>query len=54
MFTFTTDPQTAETIENIVGLHVNPPPNAVVLCLDELPRRPRRPARLTHNDRRNG
>ena len=66
-FKFTTDPQAAEKIEDVVGLYLNPPTHAVVLCLDEktqiqalsrtqplLPLRPGLPARQTHDYRRNG
>lgn len=34
-FKFITDPQTEEHINDIVGLHLNPPTNAVVLSFDE-------------------
>ena len=67
-FKFTTDPQAAEKIEDVVGLYLNPPTHAVVLCLDEktqiqalsrtrsplLPLRPGLSARQTHDYRRNG
>jgi transposase len=66
-FKFTRDPQAAERIEDVVGLYLHPPTNAVVLCLDEktqiqalsrtqplLPLRPGLPARQTHDYRRNG
>ena len=66
-FKFTTDPHAAEKIEDVVGLYLHPPTHAVVLCLDEktqiqalsrtpplLPLRPGRPARQTHDYRRNG
>jgi transposase len=66
-FKFTTDPQAAEKIEDVVGLYLHPPTQAVVLCLDEktqiqalsrtqplLPLRPGLPARQTHDYRRNG
>ncbi len=66
-FKFTTDPQAAERIEDVVGLYLHPPTSAVVLCLDEktqiqalsrtqplLPLRPGLPARQTHDYRRNG
>ncbi len=66
-FKFTTDPQAEEKIHDVVGLYLNPPTNAVVLSLDEktqiqalsrtqplLPLRPGRPARQTHDYRRNG
>ena len=60
-------PQAAEKIEEAVGLYLNPPTHAVVLCVDEktqiqalsrtqplLPLRPGLPARRTHDYRRNG
>jgi transposase len=66
-FKFTTDPHAEEKIEDVVGLYLNPPTNAVVLSLDEktqiqalsrtqplLPLRPGLPARQTHDYRRNG
>ena len=66
-FKFTTDPQAAEKIEDVVGLYLNPPMHAVVLCLDEktqiqalsrtqplLPLRPGCPPAQTHDYRRNG
>ncbi len=66
-FKFTTDAQAEEKIHDVVGLYLNPPTNAVVLCLDEktqiqalsrtqpmLPIRPGLPARQTHDYRRNG
>lgn len=66
-FKFTTDPQAEEKIRDIVGLYLNPPTHAAVLCLDEktqiqalnrtqplLPLRPGLPARQTHDYRRHG
>jgi transposase len=66
-FKFTTDPEAEEKIRDIVGLYLKPPDNAAVLCLDEktqiqalsrtqplLPLQPGRPARHTHDYRRNG
>ncbi len=66
-FKFTTDPLAASKIEDIVGLYLAPPQNAIVLCLDEktqiqalertqpiLPLRAGIPARQTHDYRRNG
>lgn len=66
-FKFSTDPNAEEKIIDVVGLYLNPPDNAVVLCLDEktqiqalnrtqpeLPLRPGLPARQTHDYRRNG
>jgi transposase len=34
-FKFSTDPRAEEKIYDVVGLYLNPPTNAVVLCLDE-------------------
>ena len=34
-FKFSTDPQAEEKIHDVVGLYLNPPTNALVLCLDE-------------------
>ncbi|MGH2728399.1 MAG: IS630 family transposase [Actinomycetota bacterium] len=66
-FKFSTDPQLEEKIEDIVGLYLNPPENAIVLCIDEksqmqalertqpiLPLRPGLPERATHDYKRNG
>src|SRR5438876_1209115 len=66
-FKFTTDPAAEAKIRDIVGLYLDPPVNAAVLCLDEktqiqalnrtqplLPLRPGLPARQTHDYRRNG
>lgn len=66
-FKFTTDPEAEDKIRDIVGLYLNPPTNAAVLCLDEktqiqalnrtqplLPLRPGLPARQTHDYQRNG
>lgn len=66
-FKFSTDPDAEEKIRDIVGLYLNPPDNAAVLCIDEktqiqaldrtqplLPLRPGLPARQTHDYRRNG
>jgi len=66
-FKFTTDPEAEEKIRDIVGLYLNPPAHAAVLCVDEqtqiqalnrtqplLPLRPGLPARQTHDYRRNG
>ncbi|MFQ5506635.1 MAG: IS630 family transposase [Planctomycetota bacterium] len=66
-FKFSTDPNAEEKILDVVGLYLNPPDNAVVLCLDEktqiqalnrtqplLPLRPGLPARQTHDYKRNG
>lgn len=66
-FKFTTDPEAAAKIHDVVGLYVHPPTNAVVLSVDEktqiqalsrtqplLPLRPGLPARQTHDYQRNG
>src|SRR3989475_616715 len=66
-FKFTTDPDAADKIHDVVGLYLHPPTHAVVLSLDEktqiqalsrtqplLPLRPGLPARQTHDYRRNG
>lgn len=66
-FKFTDDPLAAEKIADVVGLYLDPPTNAVVLCIDEktqiqalnrtqpiLPLRPGIPARQTHDYERNG
>ena len=61
------DPAFEEKLEDIVGLYLNPPDNAVVLCIDEksqvqalqraqpiLPLRPGLPERQTHDYERHG
>lgn len=66
-FKFTADPAAEEKIRDIVGLYLNPPENAALICLDEktqiqalnrtqplLPLRPGLPARQTHDYQRNG
>jgi transposase len=66
-FKFTDDPRAEEKIADVVGLYLDPPTNAVVLCVDEktqiqalertqpiLPLRPGLPARQTHDYRRSG
>lgn len=66
-FKFSTDPNFDSKMADIVGLYLNPPERAVVLCVDEksqiqalnrtqpiLPLRPGIPARMTHDYRRNG
>jgi transposase len=66
-FKFITDPQAEERINDVVGLYLNPPTNAVVLSFDEktqiqalertqplLPVRPGLSARQTHDYRRAG
>jgi transposase len=67
MFKFSTDPQLEAKIKDVVGLYLDPPENAVVLCVDEksqiqalnrtqpmLPLRPGLPAKATHDYKRNG
>jgi len=66
-FKFSTDPELDAKVRDIVGLYLNPPENAVVVCIDEksqiqaldrtapmLPLRPGLPARATHDYKRNG
>jgi len=66
-FKLSTDPFFIEKVRDIVGLYVNPPERALVLCVDEksqvqaldrtrpvLPLRPGVPARQTHDYIRNG
>ena len=66
-FKLSADPQFVEKVRDIVGLYVNPPDHALVLCLDEksqvqaldrtrplLPMRPGLPARQTHDYIRHG
>lgn len=66
-FKFSTDPELESKLRDVVGLYLNPPENAVVVCVDEksqiqaldrtqpiLPLRPGIPERQTHDYRRNG
>ncbi len=66
-FKISNDPQFAEKLEDIVGLYLNPPEHALVLCADEksqiqaldrtqpgLPLKRGRGATLTHDYKRNG
>jgi len=66
-FKISTDPQFIDKVRDVVGLYLNPPEAAVVLCLDEktqvqaldrtapiLPLMPGVPARQTHDYKRNG
>ena len=66
-FKFSTDPEAETKIQDVVGLYLHPPTQAVVLSLDEktqiqalsrtqplLPMRPGLPERRTHDYRRNG
>jgi hypothetical protein len=40
-FKFSTDPQLEAKIRDVVGLYLDPPQNAVVVCVDEKSRAPR-------------
>jgi transposase len=66
-FKFTTDPALEAKVRDVVGLYLDPPQNAIVLCVDEktqiqalnrtqpiLPVRPGLPEKATHDDKRNG
>lgn len=66
-FKFSRDEQFLEKLQDVVGLYLNPPDKALVLCVDEksqiqaldrtqplLPLRPGIPARQTHDYKRNG
>ncbi len=66
-FKFSTDPQLEAKVRDVVGLYLNPPEKAVVLCVDEksqiqalnrtapiLPLREGLPERATHDYKRNG
>lgn len=66
-FKLSSDPQFIDKVRDIVGLYLNPPEAAVVLCVDEktqvqalersapiLPLLPTTPARATHDYRRHG
>src|SRR6266516_5364476 len=66
-FKFSTDPKLAAKLTDVVGLDLNPPENAVVVCVDEksqiqaldrtqpiLPIRPGLPERATHDYIRHG
>jgi transposase len=66
-FKLSTDAQLVEKVRDIVGLYLNPPDRALVLCADEksqiqalnrtqpiLPMRPGLPSRMTHDYERNG
>ncbi len=66
-FKLSSDPLFIEKIRDIVGLYLNPPERAVVLCVDEksqiqaldrtqplLPMRPGQPERRTHDYQRHG
>jgi transposase len=66
-FKFSTDPQLEAKLRDVVGLYLNPPDNAVVVCVDEksqvqaldrtapiLPLRPGLPEKATHDYVRHG
>ena len=66
-FKFSTDPELEAKVRDVVGLYLNPPANAIVLCVDEksqiqalnwtapiLPLRPGLPEKATHDYRRKG
>jgi transposase len=66
-FKLSGDPQFIEKVRDVVGLYLNPPEGALVLCVDEksqiqaldrtapiLPLRPGLPERRTHDYKRNG
>jgi transposase len=66
-FKFSTDPEFTTKLADIVGLYMDPPERAMVLCVDEksqiqalnrtqplLPMRPGLPARMTHDYQRHG
>src|SRR3954465_1077458 len=66
-FKFSTDPELEAKVRDGVGLYLDPPSNAIVLCIDEksqiqalnrtqpiLPVRPGLPEKATHDYKRNG
>ena len=66
-FKFSKDPELVEKVIDVVGLYLNPPEKALVLCVDEktqiqaldrtqptLPMKPGKAQRMTHDYRRNG
>lgn len=66
-FKFSADPELEGKVRDVVGLYLDPPTNAVVLCVDEksqiqalnrtqpiLPMRPGLPEKATHDYQRNG
>lgn len=66
-FKLSNDPQFEDKVRDVVGLYLNPPDRALVLCVDEksqiqaldrtaplLPLRPGLPERQTHDYKRNG
>lgn len=66
-FKFSTDPELEAKVRDVVGLYLNPPAKAIVLCVDEksqikalnrtapiLPTRPGMPEKAPHDYKRNG
>src|SRR5215213_3870173 len=66
-FKFSTDPELEARVRDVVGLYLDPPAHAIVLCVDEKsqiqalertqpprPVRPGQPERRTHDYRRHG
>jgi len=66
-FKFSTDPEMEAKVRDVIGLYLNPPTNAIVVCVDEksqiqalnrtapvLPLRPGLPEKATHDYQRNG
>ena len=66
-FKLSTDPKFEEKLIDVVGLYLNPPEKAIVLCMDEkssvqaldrtqpsLPMKPGRAQTMTHDYKRNG
>ena len=66
-FKYSRDPHLEEKVTDVVGLYMNPPENALVLCMDEktqiqaldrtqplLPMRPHQVERRTHDYKRHG
>ena len=66
-FKLSNDPRFEDKLVDVVGLHLNPPENAIVLCMDEksqiqaldrtqasLPIKPGRAGTMTHDYKRNG
>ena len=66
-FKFSRDPRLVEKVIDVVGLYLDPPEGALVLCIDEktqiqaldrtqptLPMKPGKAARMTHDYKRNG
>ncbi|MBK8908967.1 MAG: hypothetical protein IPM60_13990 [Rhodospirillales bacterium] len=66
-FKLSNDPSFEEKFWDVIGLYLNPPEKALVLCCDEksqcqalertqlgLPLAPKRPATMTHDYRRHG